>query len=254
MARGDDTPKDSDFEAVAAEVAKGTVYLYYSNKVELLLHVIARQKRQYLEGMAPAFDLSIAPAKRLRTLIRLGIQLGHELPLMNRAGAEDHEIEAVLQEADAATLDAINGMQIEYTVRLLAAVTGHRQPRAALEARAQVLVDPLFAVVNGGRQVHQGMPLDAYAAAVAEIIVGGIAGGITGETEGELPAAILPVPDMAQGVEWAFETPIRGGLGLTYFNPAEGGLSSDSRFSFSGAAGVRIHFGDRVGIRIEGRL
>ena len=177
--------------AGAAGVAKGTVYLYYSNKAELLLHVIALQKRQYLEGMAPAFDLSIAPAKRLRTLIRLGIRLGHELPLMNRAGSEGHEIEAVLKETDAATLDAINGMQIEYTVGLLDAVTGHRQPRAALEARAQVLVDLLFAVVNGGRQVRKGMPLEAYAAAVAEIIVGGIAGGITGETADETAADAL---------------------------------------------------------------
>ena len=45
-----------------------------------------------------------------------------------------------------------------------------------------------------------------------------------------------------------------GGLGLTYFDPKERGLSSDSRFSFSGAAGVRFRFGDHVGIRLEGRL
>ena len=43
------------------------------------------------------------------------------------------------------------------------------------------------------------------------------------------------------------------GLGLTYFDPKERGLSSDSRFSFSGAAGVRFRFGDHVGIRLEAR-
>ena len=222
MARGDDAPKDLDFEAVAAEidgflkpepegpqarrrerilkaagvlfaahgyrktsvediagaagVAKGTVYLYFSNKAELLLHVIALQKRQYLERLAPAFDLALPPVQRLRTLIRLAIQVGHELPLINRLGSADHEIEAVLEDADAATLDTINTMQIEYLAHLLDAVTGHSRPRAALEARAQVLVDLIFAVVNGGRQVRQGMPLAAYTATVAEIIVDGIAG------------------------------------------------------------------------------
>jgi AcrR family transcriptional regulator len=162
--------------AGAAGVAKGTVYLYYSNKAELLLHVIALQKRQYLERMAPAFDLSVPPADRLRRLIRLGIQVGHELPLISRPGSADHEIEAVLEDADAATLDGINRMQIEYMVHMLDAATGHRRPRAALEARAQVLVDLIFAVVNGGRQVRQGMPLETYTATVAEIIVDGVAG------------------------------------------------------------------------------
>ena len=45
-----------------------------------------------------------------------------------------------------------------------------------------------------------------------------------------------------------------GGLGVTYFDPKERGLSSDARFSFSGAAGVRFRFGDHVGIRLEARL
>jgi hypothetical protein len=102
--------------------------------------------------------------------------VGHELPLISRQGSEDHEIEAVLKDADAATLDGINTMQIEYMVHMLDAATGHSRPRAALEARAQVLVDLIFAVVNGGRQVRQGMPLETYIATVAEIIVDGIAG------------------------------------------------------------------------------
>lgn len=169
--------------AGAAGVAKGTVYLYYSNKAELLLHVIARQKRQYLERLAPAFDLSVSPAQRLRRLIRLAIQVGHELPLVSRPGSENHEIEAVLEDADAATLDGINAMQIEYMVHVLDAATGHSRPRAALEARAQVLVDLIFAVVNGGRQVRQGMPLETYIATVAEIIVDGIAGEPAADSE-----------------------------------------------------------------------
>ena len=168
-----------DDVAGAAGVAKGTVYLYYSIKAELLLHVIALQKRQYLERLSPAFDLALPPTQRLRTLIRLAIQVGHELPLIKRPGSTDHEIEAVLHDANTATLDAINSMQIEYLVIMLDAVTGYSRPRAALEARAQVLVDLIFAVVNGGRQVRQGMPLEAYTATVAEIIVDGIAAGDT---------------------------------------------------------------------------
>ena len=34
----------------------------------------------------------------------------------------------------------------------------------------------IFAVVNGGRQVRQGVPLETYTATVAEIIVDGVPG------------------------------------------------------------------------------
>ena len=51
--------------AGAAGVAKGTVYLYYRNKAELLLHAIALQKQQYLTELAPAFAPSLSPTGRV---------------------------------------------------------------------------------------------------------------------------------------------------------------------------------------------
>ncbi len=160
--------------AGAAGVAKGTVYIYYRSKAELLLHAIALQKQQYLRELAPVFDPSLSPMDRLRTLILLGITLSHQMPLMNRSTSGDHEIEQVLQDVDDQTLTQINEMQVDYVAGLIDAATDRAWSRESLEERAEVLIDLIFAVVNGGRLIRKGMPLDEYATVLADVIVGGI--------------------------------------------------------------------------------
>ncbi len=160
--------------AGAAGVAKGTVYLYYRSKAELLLHAIALQKREYLVELAPGFDASRPPAERLREILRLGLVLAHEMPLLHRASAGDHEIEEALREVDAGTMAQVNDMQVGYFVELIAAATPGPVERERLEERAKVLVDLVFAIVNGGRMLRDGPSRDAYAAMAADVIVRGI--------------------------------------------------------------------------------
>ena len=160
--------------AGAARVAKGTVYLYYGNKAELLLHAIALQKQQYLTELAPAFDRSRAPQERLREMIRLGIVLSRQMPLVQRSTSGDHEIEEVLREVDAQTIAQVNEMQMAYVARLLDAATAGEWPQELVEKRAEVLIDLMFAVANGGRLVREGMPLEEYAEVVAGVIARGI--------------------------------------------------------------------------------
>jgi len=162
--------------AGAARIAKGTVYLYYRNKAELFLHAITLQKQQYLTELSPAFDSARSPVDRLRTLIRLGIVLSQRMPLVNRSGAEDHEIEQVLADVDAETLAEINQQQITYLAGLIQEASKKPWPRDELEKRAEVLVDLMFAVANGGRLGREGMPLEEYAAILADVIVGGLVG------------------------------------------------------------------------------
>lgn len=45
---------------------------------------------------------------------------------------------------------------------------------------------------------------------------------------------------------------LAGGMGATYLDPRAQGLDSETRFSLSLGGGVRLHFTERVGMRIEG--
>lgn len=163
-----------DDVAGAAGVAKGTVYLYYRNKAELLLHAIALQKHQYLNEMAPVFDTSVPAAERLRALIVLSIRMSHEMPLLTRFTSGDQEFHQVLQEVDSATLQQITQTRIDFAADLIDEATGHTWPRETLEKRAHVLMDLVFGVVHGGRLIREGMPLDDYARELAFVVVDGL--------------------------------------------------------------------------------
>lgn len=160
--------------AGAAGVAKGTVYLYYRNKAELLLHAIALQKRQYLSEMAPIFDPSRPARERLRVLIVLSIRLSHEMPLLTRFSTGDRELLQVLEEVDPSTLQRITETRMGFAADLLDEATGRSWPRDTLERRAHVLMDLVFGAVHGGRLVRDGMPLDEYARELADVVVDGL--------------------------------------------------------------------------------
>lgn len=160
--------------AASAGVAKGTIYLYYRNKAELLLHAIALQKQQYMDELAPAFEVNRSPVERLRLMIRLGIEISHRMPLMNRTLAGDHEFEQALAEVDERTLSEINALQVGSVADLIDEATDRSWSREDLEARAAVLVDLMFAVVNGGRLIRSGISLEHHADSVADVIVRGL--------------------------------------------------------------------------------
>lgn len=163
-----------DDVASAAGVAKGTIYLSYRSKAELLVHAIALQKRQYLADLAPAFDPEKPPADRLREMIRLGILMSRTAPLIQRATSGDHDLEQILREVDAGTITSINEMQIAWVTELIDAATGGTRSRAFVQQRAEMLIDLVFAVVNGGRVIRDGLSLEGYASELADVIVHGL--------------------------------------------------------------------------------
>ena len=160
--------------AWAAGVAKGTVYLYYRNKAEMLMHAIALQKLEYLEKLAPVFDSTVAAPDRLRSMIQIGILMSHQLPLIHQSTSGDHEIELALAEVDQQTLTQINQQQIDYLAAMIEAASERSWTPTELRKRAEVLVDLIFAVVNGGRLIRDGMALEEYAATLADMIVDGV--------------------------------------------------------------------------------
>ena len=163
-----------DDVAGAAGVAKGTLYLYYRNKAELLLHAVALQKRQALAALAPIADPSRPAAERLRELVRLSVTMSHELPLFARFTTGEDELRQVLAEADQATLRQITEARVRFAAQLVDEATGGTLPPEAARQRAALLVEVVAAAVGGGQLVAGGMRIDDYADQLAALLVDGI--------------------------------------------------------------------------------
>jgi AcrR family transcriptional regulator len=160
--------------ANAAGVAKGTVYLYYRSKPELLLHAVAWEKRTYLTRLEPLWQRDMPAADRLRELIALGLVMKQKMPLVTRLTGGDHELALAMQEVDVAVLQDISELQMQVVVALLDAATGEELPRAELEARGRVLIDAIFAVMTSEPMMPTTMPLDDYARRMAALLVSGV--------------------------------------------------------------------------------
>jgi len=162
-----------DDVARAAGVAKGTVYLYYRNKAELLLHAAAQEKLRFLKQLMPSD--SLRPVERLRACIVNGIVLSREVPLFSRITGGDQEFALVLQEVDGQVLEDIQRLQMEFLAALIDEATEGNVPPARLAQKAAVLVDLMLAVVAGPRfACREMMSLEQFAHEVANAIVDGI--------------------------------------------------------------------------------
>lgn len=163
-----------DDVAGAAGVAKGTLYLYYRNKAELLLHAVALQKRQAIATLAPIADPARPAAERLRMLVRISITMSHELPLFARFTVGDEELQQFLNEADPERLRQVNEERVDFAASLIDQATDGALPPSEVRQRAALLVDVVAASVRGGRLVAEGLPVGEYAEKLAAFLVDGV--------------------------------------------------------------------------------
>ncbi len=118
-----------DEVARRAGVAKGTVYLYFSNKADLLVAALTREKRGFLVRLAPIFEADVHPRERLRLWIRSFVELPGDMPLTARMLGGDREIGIVLDEIDANLLEQTERMKVEF----LAAIIGEAMKPTELD-------------------------------------------------------------------------------------------------------------------------
>ena len=165
-----------DDVANRAGVAKGTVYLYYKTKAELLLHCVADEERQQLAEVEPAMAIELPPKERLRGMLRLLFVLTSRTPLIARLLSGDVEFRAALEE-----LEQTEGWQsFEHVWRqvikdlLQAIAPGAPANQADDTAR---LINSLIYMAGQVQDDHVrgGLSLEAYAESFAAILVEGIA-------------------------------------------------------------------------------
>ncbi|MBA3550509.1 MAG: TetR/AcrR family transcriptional regulator [Nannocystis sp.] len=169
-----------DEVARQAGVAKGTVYLYFATKAELLLAVVASEKLRGLAAMEPVFEVGIDARERLRRWVTGGLVMVAGSPLLARLIGGDEDIRTAFAELDPALVAAAQTDHDVFFGALIDAAAGPgRLDDQQRRERKQVL-DGLryFAPLLRSEHVRGHLPVERFAAVLAALLIDGIAAPI----------------------------------------------------------------------------
>jgi AcrR family transcriptional regulator len=171
----------ANVEDIAREagVAKGSIYLHFDSKRELLLHATILEKARFADRIGALNALP--PRERLHRALHDAFLLVHEMPLHARLTSGDHEIDAVLDEIDPNLAPALRGFQQKTVMEFLRPFVGD-DGDDALRQRAAALLTILMSA--------------------ADIVAEGARRGLDPATHASL---------LADGLAWGFERPIPPG-------------------------------------------
>lgn len=170
--------RGTSMDDVAAEVgvAKGTLYLYFPKKVDLLIACSALEKLQWLPRLLGILTGDAPAADRLKQWIVAALELPTQSPLMMRL-LEDPEMQAVMAEMPETLRSEQKDAFPQLMGPLLRELAGndHRWNDIELRDRANVIASigylgPMLRHVPMGA----GMAPDRFAAIFADFIVDGL--------------------------------------------------------------------------------
>jgi AcrR family transcriptional regulator len=167
--------------AARAGVAKGTVYLYFKNKPELLVYGIAEEKGRYIESLRPILSTEIPPRGRLKEWIKMVFVVGSQMPLVSKVLSGDREIlNALYDYMDAHQEQNLEALQEAFIIHMVSDAVGpHCLTDTELEDRAKVLLGTVyFSMAIADPRIRRGLSLERFADLFATMIVDGI--GATG--------------------------------------------------------------------------
>ncbi len=162
--------------ATASGVAKGTVYLYYKTKTDLLFAAVAMEKLEFLGRFAALFDNDLPARTRLQTWIFGALTIASIAPLSARLLCGDRELAAVFADAPAAFLESQHAEGEAMLAELVTeAAAPHELPRAVIAARVRALSVTLMT----GPQLHamaaiRGPAPDTLSEELTELLLDGL--------------------------------------------------------------------------------
>lgn len=158
-----------------AEVAKGTVYLYYESKAKLLVQAIGLQKKALWRSLEPLFTGEIPERERLHHYMRVVLTSARQVPLASRLMRGDGELAAVFEEIGDDPQQKENHARGEaWLTDMLERAAPGRFTEAEKRARAAALISVSFlTVVLLEQHVRFGWSYDEIASTLADIIVYG---------------------------------------------------------------------------------
>jgi len=158
-----------------AEVAKGTVYLHFKNKAELLMQAIGFEKRVLIERLGPILDGELPEEERLRFYVRLLLTVARELPLMASLMRGENEILVALEEVDPALLARSESFGQEWLGTLIEDAAPGVFSAEEKRERAGVLMSlGFYAGLLLDDRVRAGRSLDEFAETMADVVVYGL--------------------------------------------------------------------------------
>lgn len=163
--------------ATHAGIAKGTIYLYFKNKPELLVHAIAMEKKRYVGCLKSILSPEKSPMDRLKEWIREVFVLGSQMPLTSRILKGDQDILAALFEfMDAHKEQRFQEMQLGFITWLIDEATGPGVlAKHDIQERAQVLLT--LAYLSGlldNETIRQGLSIERFATVFSSMLTHGI--------------------------------------------------------------------------------
>ena len=166
----------TSMDDVAADVgvAKGTLYLYFPKKIDLLVACMAREKLQWLPELMEIVEPGRLPAvKRLKRWVTVVITLPSRSPLLSK---NLEELPHIVSELPAELLQQGRVNIVEFVSGVLDEIAGdHRWSEVEVRDRAHVLqsLANLGPIVRN-QWVRPDMSAERYAAVLADLIVDGL--------------------------------------------------------------------------------
>jgi AcrR family transcriptional regulator len=158
-----------------AEVAKGTVYLYFDTKASLLMHAIKVEKEVLYDRFGPVFDKRVDGEDRLRTYLKVLLTAAQDLPLVAAMLRRDREMMAAMDEWDPELLAQGEEIGLDWLSDLLEAAAPDELSREERRDRAEVLLGlRYFTGLLLDERVRHGRDLDGFADTMVDVLMHGL--------------------------------------------------------------------------------
>lgn len=153
-------------------VAKGTVYVHFKSKAELMLHVLLEEKRRLIVRFQPLFTQPMPPVERLRAYLELLLLTLSESPLSLKLMCQDQDLQLFLEELPEPLRAQVSTQQAQGLEMLL---EGVGLPEAEREERTRAFQGILhsFGHLMAARG-PTGLTPASYARQLARILVDGL--------------------------------------------------------------------------------
>ena len=155
-----------------AGIAKGTVYVHFKSKAELLFHVLIEEKRRLVHQFRPVFDPTLSPLQRVRLFVELLVTSFAGSPLSVKLMTGDPELLLFLDELPNDLRQAVLTRQAEVIEGLLGGLEISDEERPVRVRAFQGLVYALGSIIEA--RGHTGLSLQQYATQLAKILVDGL--------------------------------------------------------------------------------
>jgi AcrR family transcriptional regulator len=160
-----------------AGIGKGTVYLHFATKADVLMAVIAREKLQGLALIADIFAAERSPRERLRGWIRASLLMVAGSPLIARLIAGDEDLRAALADLDPQLIAAQTADNSELLGELLDAAAAPRRLTDAERHERRVVIGALARLAPRicDPELRQGLSVERFVDVFADLLLGGLA-------------------------------------------------------------------------------